>query len=383
MHIAFIDIKDANSRGSWSGTVYYMREALVAAGATVEIIAPLSLRHAFGWRVLSRVVRRTSGKQLLWERIPGVVEGFARQVDRRLADSKADWIVSPSSFLMSRIRDPRPKAFWTDATFDGMIDFYLKRSDSLAVSLRHGSAGEQAALSAVRVAAYSSEWAAQTARDFYRVPPGRVVSIPYGPNLENLPSAETVAASVGKKTFGKIELLFIGGDWQRKRAAFAIDVARALVRSGRETVLHVVGCSPPKDFVVPPCVQLHGFISKNTEQGRSRLSELYRNAHFFVLPSEAEACAMVLAEACAHGVPSVGTAVGGMATIVREGVSGRLFPLAAPAEQYATYIVDTLADRVKYLELSRSARRLHEDEINWARAGRQFLDVLKASSPAR
>ena len=92
---------------------------------------------------------------------------------------------------------------------------------------------------------------------------------------------------------------------------------------------------------------------------------------------------MVLAEACAHGVPSVGTAVGGMATIVREGVSGRLFPLAAPAEQYATYIVDTLADRVKYLELSRSARRLHEDEINWARAGRQFLDVLKASSPAR
>ena len=383
MKIAFVDIKDANNRRSWSGTVYYMRESLAAAGAEIELISPLSLRHALGWRVASRVVRRTTGKQLLWERVPGVVEGFARQVDRRLAHSKADWIVSPSSLLLSRIKDSRPKAFWTDATFDGMIDFYLKRTDALAWSLRQGTAGEQAALDAVQVAAYSSNWAAQTARDHYRVPAGRVVTIPYGPNLEVLPAAETVAASVAEKSFDRIELLFVGADWQRKRAAFAIDVAAALNRAGRETIIHLAGCSPPPGYVVPGFVRLHGFISKNTEEGRRRLGELYKNAHFFVLPSEAEACAMVLAEAIAHGVPLVGTAVGGMSTIVREGVSGRLFPLTAPADAYATYILETVDDRAQYLALARSARRLHEEEINWAKAGRRFVDILQASSPAQ
>jgi glycosyltransferase involved in cell wall biosynthesis len=379
MRIAFVDIKDANDRRSWSGTVYHMRTALERAGAEIDLISPLDLRPALGWRLLARATRATTGKQLLWERVPGVGRALGRQVDRRLAASKADWIVSPSSLLMPWIRDRRPKAFWTDATFDGMLDFYLKRSDSLAWSRRLGSAGEQAALRAVRLAVYSSEWAAQTARDHYETAPGRVVTIPYGPNLELIPAAPEVRAQVARKTLRPVNLLFIGADWQRKRAAFAIEVAKALQGMGVPTTLDLVGCQPPPDYVVPPIVRLHGFISKNTEEGRHRLRDLYRAAHFFVLPSEAEACAMVLAEAISYGVPLVGTAVGGMATIVREGISGRLFPLGEPASAYAAYIAETLADRDRYLALANTARSLYDQEINWSIAGRRFLAALGSS----
>jgi glycosyltransferase involved in cell wall biosynthesis len=69
-----------------------------------------------------------------------------------------------------------------------------------------------------------------------------------------------------------------------------------------------------------------------------------------------------------------------MGTIVREGVSGRLFPLAAPADHYAAYIADVMGDRDQYQALAASGRRLYEEEINWARAGRRFLETLTAAT---
>jgi glycosyltransferase involved in cell wall biosynthesis len=359
-----------------------MREALESAGAEVEVIAPLNDRHAQVWRMISAALFRSTGRRLFWERIPSVIDGFARQVDRRLANSKAEWIISPSSLLMPRIRDARPKAFWTDATFGGMIDFYTPKKEVIPFSLRQGTAGEQAALAISKVAAYSSDWAAQSAISLYRGDPAKIVVVPYGANLDRVPTMTEVQDSIAQKSFHRINLLFVGADWERKRAGFAVEVVTELIRLRHEAVLHLVGCMPPKGFVVPPYVQVHGFISKESEQGRRQLDNLYKEAHFFVLPSKAEACAVVLAEAIAHGVPAVGSMVGGMGTIVRNGISGRLFPLSASACEFASYIAHTLADREGYAKLACSSRSLYETELNWGIAGRRFSDVLRvASSP--
>ena len=66
-------------------------------------------------------------------------------------------------------------------------------------------------------------------------------------------------------------------------------------------------------------VRFHGHIDD-----RSRLCELYRQADVFVWPAVNEAYGMVLLEAQAFGCPVVAGAYGGVASVVRDGVTGLL-----------------------------------------------------------
>lgn len=55
------------------------------------------------------------------------------------------------------------------------------------------------------------------------------------------------------------------------------------------------------------------------------LSDCYRAADCFVLPSHAESCSMSLLEAMASGLPVVAARTGGIPELVEDGVNGRLF----------------------------------------------------------
>lgn len=378
MKIAFVSRESVDDRRAWSGTVFHMRRALQSAGAEVETIAPLKNNHALLRRISSKVLFRVAKKHYFWEREPVVMNGYARQVNKALAKSNADWIVSPSSLIVAGVDDPRPKAFWTDATFDGMLDRYVRKSDVLARSLRQGLQAEQRALDQATVAVYCSEWAAESAASCYRVDATKVEVIPFGANFDEPVSTEEVRALVDAKPSRSVRLLFVGVDWVRKRAGFAVAVTEALVRAGCDATLDLVGCLPPAGEQVPSYVRLHGFVSKNTEEGRRKLQQLYREAHFFILPSIAEAYGIVLVEALSHGLPVVCSGVGGMGTVVREGVSGRLFPVEAPARDYAGFLAGLVGAPANYRALATSARQLFERELNWPVAGRRFLSALAA-----
>jgi len=52
------------------------------------------------------------------------------------------------------------------------------------------------------------------------------------------------------------------------------------------------------------------------------LADLFKGAHFVFIPSRAEAYGMAFAEANAFGVPAIGTATGGIPSIIRDGFNG-------------------------------------------------------------
>ncbi|KAK1862736.1 hypothetical protein I4F81_005303 [Pyropia yezoensis] len=71
------------------------------------------------------------------------------------------------------------------------------------------------------------------------------------------------------------------------------------------------------------------------------LSAAYASADVFVMPSESETLGFVVLEAAAAGVPAVAAAAGGLRDVVKDGVTGFLFPAAGPSPSAAAVEAST------------------------------------------
>jgi glycosyltransferase involved in cell wall biosynthesis len=121
----------------------------------------------------------------------------------------------------------------------------------------------------------------------------------------------------------------------------------------------------------------HGFISKASVEDRVRMEALFRNAHFFILPTRAEAYGVVYCEANSFGLPAIGTKTGGVPTIIRDGRNGKTFSLEAPADEYARYVMETFNDWNGYCGLAAASFEEYTNRLNWETAGRTMIQWLK------
>jgi glycosyltransferase involved in cell wall biosynthesis len=210
-----------------------------------------------------------------------------------------------------------------------------------------------------------SEWAAQGAVQHYEVSPDKVHVLPAGPNLEIHHSSADVQSMIESRSDEGCRLLFCGKNWRTKGADIAVRTAEALNRLGIPTRLDIVGSRPPDGQTPPSFVRLHGYLRKSVPDELAALLQLYREAHFFLLPTRWEPFGHVFTEAAAFGVPSIATQVGGVPTAVRDGVSGRLLPLSAEAEDYAALIADLLEDPDRYRKLAATSFAEYETRFAW------------------
>jgi len=90
------------------------------------------------------------------------------------------------------------------------------------------------------------------------------------------------------------------------------------------------------------------------------LAEAYANMDLFVFPSHTDTFGNVVLEAFASGVPAIVTPHGGPASIVRDGVTGRI----APDAGFASAVAGILADPAKLAEMG-SAARAHALTASW------------------
>jgi glycosyltransferase involved in cell wall biosynthesis len=170
-------------------------------------------------------------------------------------------------------------------------------------------------------------------------------------------------------------LLFIGVDWVRKGGAIAVEVARLLNEAGIATKLTVVGCRPEE--ATPEFVNVLGFISKSTSDGKTQLQTLLRQADFFILPSLAEAAGIVFCEASAFGLPSLSYATGGVPDYVRNGVNGVCLPVGTPASEFATAIQEILENPGQYEALCLGAYNEYQTRLNWQTSIRALVDLCQ------
>jgi glycosyltransferase involved in cell wall biosynthesis len=257
-----------------------------------------------------------------------------------------------------------------------MLDFYQSFTHVAPPSVSAGQVIEQLALNRCARALYATEWAAETTQRSYGIPDHKVNIVPFGGNLAEPPALQQVSDIIRQRPATPCRLLLVGVDWVRKGVDIAVDTVKALSAAGLDCRLTIVGCSPPAGASLPACVEVIPFISKVTAEDRQRLNDLYARSHFFIMPTRAEAFGIVFAEASTFGVPCLATAVGGLPSVIKNGVNGQLFPLEANGEDYADWILKVFLNPERYRELALRTAEHAATHLSWNVAGQRVATIL-------
>jgi glycosyltransferase involved in cell wall biosynthesis len=157
------------------------------------------------------------------------------------------------------------------------------------------------------------------------------------------------------------EVLFVGRLSEEKGI-------RELAQATEGLNLVVAGDGPLRDLVP----NTHGFVPHDEAQ------RLIGRAAVVVLPSHREGLPMVLLEAMAHGRAIVATSVGGIPSLVKDGVTGLLVP-RGDAQALREAIERLLADRALRRKLGAAARARVQDIASWDRVVSATLAAYEAA----
>jgi glycosyltransferase involved in cell wall biosynthesis len=214
---------------------------------------------------------------------------------------------------------------------------------------------------AARVIAWSS-WARDSMIADYGVAPAQVETLPPGVDLE-MWKPGPAHPSHG------VNILFVGGDLQRKGGDALLVAFRALRRqSAAPAELHLVTRTP-----VPREAGVHVYL--DMQPNSPALIALYQQADLFVLPTRGEAFGIVAVEASAAGLPSIVSRMGGLTDIVAEGETGFLIE---PGD------VEALTERLRLLvedaglrrRMGLAARARAERRFDARQNARRIADIL-------
>lgn len=216
-----------------------------------------------------------------------------------------------------------------------------------------------------------SEWTADVlVREYgYREENIRIVC-----NSSSLPDEyKSRPIEFGTPDFSTINLLLVGRVRTLKGIDIAIDIVNLLNNKGIPALLRIVGL----DGEDLPYVRFMGSFKKTVESELKEYANQYKWPHFLLHPARYDAAPIVTAEAASYGVPTLTNAVGGIATTVKDGVSGIVLPARSPAADYVKTIEHYIQNPAEYLALRRSTRERYEAGLNWEAAGKKIVDVFQ------
>ena len=205
------------------------------------------------------------------------------------------------------------------------------------------------------------------------IPAKEIEIIPMGSGI-----GEISEKSLKKEQKTKTNLLFVGRLIEWKGTKYLIDAAKLLDPAKFE--LHIAGDGPERENLektAPENVIFHGY------QTGKNLEELYLNADIFILPSivddagYTEGLGTVLLEATNFSIPLIGTDVGGIPDIIKDGKTGILVPQKDP--EAISDAVKKLAENSGLREtLVKNAKNHIEKSFSWETITEKFFGIYSS-----
>jgi glycosyltransferase involved in cell wall biosynthesis len=185
----------------------------------------------------------------------------------------------------------------------------------------------------------------------YGVAPDRVIDVGVGPNTP-LPAEDRAPVWHGGR------IVFVGVDWERKGGSVLLQAFERLQATHPGARLEIVGCSPPG--AERPGVTLHGRL------GEGAVAALLADCDVFCLPTTAEPFGVAFVEAMHAGLPLVGTNLGAVPDMVRDGETGRLVPVGDVRALHDA-LADLLDDPERAQAMGGRSRALARSRYAWPR----------------
>ncbi|MBK8901186.1 MAG: glycosyltransferase [Anaerolineaceae bacterium] len=225
--------------------------------------------------------------------------------------------------------------------------------------------------------------------ELYNANPGKIAIIPPGVDLERF---QPIPKEVAKKRVGipcgDTNILFAG----RIEPLKGIDTmlrAMALIQQRRPDVLHnacmaIIGGDPWADDLDDEMARLqqlradldiHDLVTFLGAKDQDLLPNYYAAAEMVVMPSHYESFGMVALEAMAMGTPVIASEVGGLAHLVKHGVTGYHVPSRDP-EALAARIYELLANKDCRQVLGQQARE-YARRYDWANIVDRMMAVYE------
>lgn len=211
-----------------------------------------------------------------------------------------------------------------------------------------------------------SRWAAESAVGDYGASSDRIRVAPPGVDLKKWMPAEN-----RNRTDKKVcDILFVGGDFERKGGRILLDWARETKAAGWR--LHIVTRVGVR--VDDERVRVYTGLQSNDPI----LIGLYKQADLFALPTLADCYSIAGVEAMASALPVILSDVGGTADVVRDGETGYL---VAPGDgvQFGQRMDELVLNPRKRRDMGDAARADAERRYDVCRNIRSILEAVKGS----
>ncbi|OGU14409.1 MAG: hypothetical protein A2X61_12795 [Ignavibacteria bacterium GWB2_35_12] len=375
MKIGYTTYFDAHDVGAWSGTIYNIALALAQQGFQVEYLDNLKKFSHYLFRYKS-LYYKLINKQYQRFREPFINKSIARQIETKIRTINPDLIFSPGALEISSLECKQPIVFWSDATFAGLVNFYKDYTNLNKSSIIYGNKLEQSAYDRSKLIIFSSDWAVQTALENYNVDKNKIHVVPFGANIETELTYDEMKTIVQSRKNDILKILFVGVNWYRKGGDILLQAVKELIKSGFKIELNVIGTNPKLNDEDYKFTIIHGFLRKWIPQENKKILDLYKSSHIFIMPTRAEAYGIVFCEANAFGLPALGPDIGGVPTIIKDGINGYLIRHEKAVESIVKSFSEIFSDSNKYTELALSSFNEFKNRLNWNISAKKVKELL-------
>lgn len=367
--LIYIDGNDPNDKRSWSGIPYNLVQQLKRHYQVETIYMPDTkfekiFIHAYKmfWKLLGK------NNDPCFTKTYAKMKG--RRVTRLLRNKEADIVFLRGSNLAAYAKTNIPKrVYFSDACFHQMIDYYFYHLTE--ANIRDGNEVQRRAMELCNINVFASHWALRDAVDFYHIPEQNCHIGYFGA------SVDTTEFKRQSHSSDLVNLLFVGADWKRKGGDIAVECTKLLNQkdSSRRYILHLVGSNPPYE-IKDENIKIYGFLNRNVPEQAQKMIHLREQADIFILPTKAECAGIVFCESSAYGIPSITFDTGGIGDYVINGENGYRLPMGSTPDDFASKIMEVLADKGKLSYMQTKAAQMYQDRMNWDALGDMFKELF-------
>lgn len=369
--IAYIVGQDPTDKRAWSGTCYSCLQELTRF-YDVSIIAVKSNIIEIIIQAIYTLFCLVFSYCPVYSSLSLISKNKCRRINKILQKKEYDGIFLIGVELGAYIKTKVPILYFSDATFNLMVDYYWPNCNRRTV--RQGNLLQKKCLQNSTYCMFASGWAINGAVNYYGIPRDKCILGKLGANVDT--------SSFEHKEHGDniINLLFVGVDWKRKGGDIAVECVEYLNKADKEKryVLHIVGSLPtPPRKLDDEYIKIYGFLNRNIPEQQNLMISLREKADIFILPTQAECAGIVFCESSAYGIPSITYDTGGIGDYVINGENGYRLPIGASGKEFARVIMDLVNSPGKLNEMRKNAKEMYSKELNWNHLGDIIHSVLR------